>query len=180
LDGIFPSDRNLQLSDITTNNVSTTKHGFVPKATGVTTDFLSADGTYRTPAGGGGTAATQAEMEAASSTSVYASPGRTQYHPGVAKGWCLFTSVTTTAITASYNVASLTDNGTGDTTITWDTDFSSANYCVVTSTIIGATTYVVAELNSAKAAGSTRIQNVQIGVALVDAANQSVAAFGDQ
>ena len=33
-------------------------------------------------------AATQAEMEAASSTTAYVTPGRTQHHPGVAKAWC--------------------------------------------------------------------------------------------
>lgn len=53
MQGIFPSDQNLQTSDNTTNNVSATKHGFAPKNDGTTTKFLAADGTYRTPAGGG-------------------------------------------------------------------------------------------------------------------------------
>ncbi len=51
---IIPSDANLQTSDITTNNVSTSKHGFVPKAPNDTAKFLRGDATWDTPAGGGG------------------------------------------------------------------------------------------------------------------------------
>jgi hypothetical protein len=46
------TDANISMSDITTNDVSTTKHGFAPKAPNVTTQFLSGDGTWRTPSGG--------------------------------------------------------------------------------------------------------------------------------
>jgi len=42
------TDANLITSDITTNNVSTTKHGFVPKAPNNTTQFLRADATWAT------------------------------------------------------------------------------------------------------------------------------------
>lgn len=48
---------------------------------------------------------------------------------GVAKAWINYNTVTTTSITSSYNITSVTDNGTGDTTITFDTDFSSSDYC---------------------------------------------------
>lgn len=44
-----PSDRNLQLSDITTNNVSTSKHGFTPKAPNDTTKVLDGTGAYSYP-----------------------------------------------------------------------------------------------------------------------------------
>jgi len=47
------TDANLTTSDITTNNVSTTKHGFVPKAPNDTTKFLRGDGTWDVPASGG-------------------------------------------------------------------------------------------------------------------------------
>lgn len=50
---IIPSDANLQTSDITTNNVSTSKHGFCPKGTNTGTKFLRDDGSWETPAGGG-------------------------------------------------------------------------------------------------------------------------------
>jgi hypothetical protein len=41
-------------TDITTNNVSTTKHGLVPKAPNVATQFLDGTGVWSTPAGSGG------------------------------------------------------------------------------------------------------------------------------
>ncbi len=78
----------------------------------------------------GVSAASQAEMEAASSTPVYASPGRVKYHPGVAKAWVIFNGTGTPAILANENVSSITDNGIGDFTINFTTAFSSANYGV--------------------------------------------------
>jgi hypothetical protein len=41
------------LADNTTNNVSTSKHGYVPKLSNVVTDFLNGQGGFTTPAGGG-------------------------------------------------------------------------------------------------------------------------------
>jgi hypothetical protein len=64
------TDANLSTSDITTNNVSTSKHGFAPKLPGNTTTFLRGDGTYATPAGGGLTEFTEAETTAAPNATV--------------------------------------------------------------------------------------------------------------
>jgi len=52
-DQTLPTDATLSVSDVTTNNVSITKHGFVPKAPDNTTTFLRGDATWATPAGGG-------------------------------------------------------------------------------------------------------------------------------
>lgn len=76
-------------------------------------------------------AASQAEMETASSTTTYVSPGRQQYHPGHPKAWIRYTETTTTAIVSSYNVTSVTDGGTGITTVTFTTSFSNTNYAFV-------------------------------------------------
>lgn len=46
------SEAQLSFTDITTNNVSTSKHGFAPKGDGTTTKFLNANGAYSTPSGG--------------------------------------------------------------------------------------------------------------------------------
>lgn len=43
----------LSLTDITTNNVSITKHGFAPKGDNNSAHFLDGTGAYSTPAGGG-------------------------------------------------------------------------------------------------------------------------------
>ena len=72
-------------------------------------------------------AATRAEMEAGSSTSVFASPGRTQYHPGVAKAWGQHNSAGTLQ-SPSYNMTSTAKASTGEYTITWDTPFSGTVY----------------------------------------------------
>lgn len=46
------TDDNLSTSDITTNDVSTAKHGFAPKAPNDTAKFLRGDGTWAVPASG--------------------------------------------------------------------------------------------------------------------------------
>jgi hypothetical protein len=43
------SDANLTVTDIATNNVSITKHGFTPKAPNLTTQFLRGDGAWADP-----------------------------------------------------------------------------------------------------------------------------------
>lgn len=76
-------------------------------------------------------AASQEEMESASSNAVSVTPGRAQYHPGAAKAWVVFNGTGVVAISASHNTASITDNGVGDYTWNFTTAFSSANYVVV-------------------------------------------------
>jgi hypothetical protein len=53
------------------------------------------------------TAASQAQMEAATDNTVAATPANAQYHPSAAKGWCYFDGTGTISINASYNVTSL-------------------------------------------------------------------------
>jgi len=82
----------------------------------------------------GGPAATEAEMVAASSTAVYDTPGRTQYHPGVAKVWNNWNQTDDQSILESYNIASIADGGgTGETDHTFTTDFGTGDtdYAVV-------------------------------------------------
>jgi hypothetical protein len=79
-------------------------------------------------------AATQAEMEAGTSTSVYVSPGRQQFHVSAAKAWISYTySGGTPTSQLNYNVSSLTDNGTGDATINFATAFSTTAFTFVGS-----------------------------------------------
>lgn len=75
--------------------------------------------------------ASQAQMETGTATTVYVTPAVAQYHASAAKGWVSLD--TAASDLASYNVSSMVDNGTGDYTINWDTDFSSSNYVVLGS-----------------------------------------------
>ena len=54
-------EADLSLTDLTTADVSTARHGLLPKAPGGTTLFFRADATWAAPAGGGGGAPTDAE-----------------------------------------------------------------------------------------------------------------------
>jgi hypothetical protein len=104
-------------------------------ASTVTRLGVGANGTVLTAASGQATglqwatpvaAATQAEMETASITTAYASPGRVKNHPGVAKAWVHF--FTTGSIQGGYNVGSVDDDGVGDWGINFTTAFSAATY----------------------------------------------------
>ena len=129
--------------------------------------------------------ATQAEMETASSTTVYVAPGRVHNHPGVAKVWAIFdgTTVGTHAVTAGYNVTSVTRNGTGDYTVTIATDFSSADYAVFVSGHVNSGSCVgrlAASAGTPLAAGTANIITVDDGGGAVDAQIVCVSMFGDQ
>jgi hypothetical protein len=50
---------------------------------------------------------------------------------GSAKAWINFNGTGTPAIRASYNVSSITDNGTGDYTINFTNAFADINYSTV-------------------------------------------------
>jgi hypothetical protein len=50
---------------------------------------------------------------------------------GSAKAWVNFNGTGTVAIRASFNVSSITDNGTGDYTINFTTAMQDANYSLV-------------------------------------------------
>jgi hypothetical protein len=52
---------------------------------------------------------------------------------GVAAAWVNFNGTGTPAIRGSYNVSSITDNGTGDYTLNFTTALSDMNYAVVAS-----------------------------------------------
>lgn len=122
-------------------------------------------------------AATQAQQEAGTDTTVFTSPGRQQYHPSAAKAWVQFDGTAGTISPAgSYNVTSLTDNSTGNYTITWDVDFSGTGYSAVSSQGGGAR-YVDVQ---SYAVGTVLVRVFNSSVAAEDADNVAVAAYGDQ
>jgi hypothetical protein len=52
---------------------------------------------------------------------------------GIAKAWVNFNGTGTVAIRASYNVSSITDNGTGQYTVNFTNAFADVNYSAVAS-----------------------------------------------
>ena len=52
---------------------------------------------------------------------------------GIAKAWVNFNGTGTVAIRDSFNVSSITDNGTGDYTVNFTTAMPNANYSVCMS-----------------------------------------------
>ena len=131
---------------------------------------------------GGLSSASVAEMEAASSNTVAATPGRTKNHPGVAKAWCNIAtdgSITgSTSYPNSYNIAGIDDDGTGNRDVNFDVDFSQVVY-----TCVG----VITDNNTQESLNFHSLQAGDVGLAtfnpnggaLVDAASGQ-AFFGDQ
>jgi hypothetical protein len=125
----------------------------------------------------GGTAATQAEMEAASSTSLMVTPGRQQYHPGMVKMWARVNFDTSPAsLLGSYNCASITDNGVGDATITIATDFSNANYAFASTAQTGSAYFGQVD---AVATGTIQVKMFNSSAVAADT-KMAVVACGDQ
>lgn len=91
-----------------------------------------------------------------------AMPGNFASANAIIKAWISFNGTGTIAILSSFNVASITDNGTGDYTVTWDTDFANANYCATGMTGDESGDQRAAQVFiQACAAGSLRIRTKQ-------------------
>lgn len=136
-----------------------------------------------------GNAATQAEMEAGTATNKYVTPQGVNWHPGACKCWGKANGAGTSLV-VNWNVASITDTGTGQLTVTIGTDFSSADYAAVTSVERVSTALTVANVdnggnfrNATMAAGSFQIENYDDTATThvaQDPASYFWACFGDQ
>jgi len=97
---------------------------------------------------------------------------------GFIQGWIKFNGTGTIAEYKSFNVASITDDGTGLYTITWDVDFDGDNNYAITGSVDGDDTF----LSPASQAAET----VQVRIytphteSLVDKGHISVMAIGTQ
>lgn len=135
---------------------------------------ISADNYY---IGSAAIQATQSDMETGTSTSLVSTPGRQHFHPGHPKFWAWVSqSGATPSLTTSYNVTSITDTGTGQLTVTIDTDFSSANWCCVATSANG--TNATAMTQNTKAAGSVLVMHN--GGSNDPSAGWNVLGLGDQ
>lgn len=144
--------------------------------------FRFYNGTTWADVGSGGSfvAASQAEMEAATSTTVGVTPGRQQFHPSAAKVWVQWIGST---VLASYNVSSVTDNGNADQTINFTAPFSSANYSIAGCSGLNATSMraVCQQYNAhGPATGSCRLQIIQSDGLLSARVRGQAVFYGDQ
>ncbi len=99
---------------------------------------------------------------------------------GSAKAWVNFNGTGTPAIRASYNVSSITDNGTGDYTINFTNAFADANYSVQQS--FGSSTTAVGDNVRVQAITSmttTAVRSLQVRAAnsTIDWEFMSIAVF---
>jgi hypothetical protein len=74
--------------------------------------------------------ATKAIMQAGTDSAAVVTPARANDANGAAKAWAIFNGGTGT-ILDSFNVASVTKNGTGDYTVNFTTAFATASYAAV-------------------------------------------------
>lgn len=141
------------------------------------TKFIRDDGTLQLPF----TAASQAQMETATSNVVAVTPLSTNWHPGVAKAWICFNGTGTPAVRVSHNFdSSITDHGTGDYTVSMTTDFSSSNYAVAGFSINTASGDSLVAGVTTPAAGSLRINVWSTATVAKDPEYCSIIMFGDQ
>jgi len=100
---------------------------------------------------------------------------------GTAKAWVNFNGTGTVAIRDSFNVPSVTDNGTGDYTTNFTAPMPDANYSVVGMVNRSAGLYnwliLHEEPATARSTSAVRVQANQSGTA-VDTALVNVAVFG--
>jgi hypothetical protein len=121
--------------------------------------------------------ATATEMEAALSALVPVTPSIQHRHPGHPKAW-VKANGDGSGIDTDYGVSSVTDIGTGQLTVNWDVNFSSAEYCVLAT--LNSTSGRIAE-TGAPTVGSVLVQSYGVtGGAASDPGHYFVAAFGDQ
>ena len=137
-------------------------------------------GEYMSP----GPAASQAEMEAGTSTIAFVTPGRQHFHPSAAKCWGEFLANSTT-IETSYNITSVADTATGAMTVTIATDFSSVDWACQVTRAEDDLTLVYSATYDAKAAGTVILRSaVEAGsgsdpTAASGNASWSMTGFGD-
>ena len=106
------------------------------------------------------------------------------YRDNICKGWAqVSVSGGTPTLNADFNVTSITDTGVGLLTVTWETDFSSANYAV-TATVRGSSSnrHIVATINEANAplVGSCVISAATGGNVADDPQAYYIVAYGAQ
>ncbi len=128
--------------------------------------------------------AAQSDMETATSTVLFVTPGRVKYNPGVAKAWIYYIySGGTPTSQRNFNITSLTDNGVGDASINFTTAFSDTLHTFNGNGMSSLATpgHLVGPYTSAMSATLMRVLAVaDDSAAPADNAHNFACFFGDQ
>jgi len=89
------------------------------------------------------------------------------------RAWVNFNGTGTVAIRASFNVSSITDNGTGDYTVNFTTAMPDANYAYSSGSVNNFGSMYLSSI----ATGSLRLVNTNTAGSLVDGATLLVSVF---
>lgn len=92
---------------------------------------------------------------------------------GTAKAWCKFDGTGTVAVDDSFNVASLTDTGTGDQTVNFSITMDNSQHCTV-----GASSQFHCPTRTSSATACA-LQTLSSANALIDTAEVFSSTFGD-
>ncbi len=166
--------------------ISTTTTFILPDGDGTSGQVLETDGSSGLAWGNKTTPVSQADqaaLEAETDEDTYVPPDLVNYNPGVAKAWGHATvSGGVPSLTASRNISSIVDNGTGDIIFTIDTDFSTSNYSAVVTieSTSGSTSQHSKIKNGGQTAGTVQVSCLTTVPAVIDPAAWSFVAFGDQ
>jgi len=108
----------------------------------------------------------------------YAKIGTTEQGQ-LCKAWVNFNGTGVVAIRASYNVSSITDNGTGDYTVNFTTAMPDANYVVAGMSGTPSTADTINDFvaSTGPAAGSVRFAVRTLGGSSFDATQVHIAVF---
>lgn len=131
--------------------------------------------------------ATGAEVATGTDTGRVAPVSAMVNHSGVAKA-CVNFNGNPVSIRDSYNVTSITDNGVGDYTVNWDTDFANINYSVnatVSADTIAVGAIVAINTTAANALAAPTVGSFRMMISTYDLSNYdmsyiNVSAFGEQ
>lgn len=93
----------------------------------------------------------------------------------IIKGWIQMDGTGSISIKDSFNVSGIVDNGTGNYTINWDTDFANANYAAAAMAEVTGKTVVAQTITT-----SALTINTVSGASKADTTNICVLAIGDQ
>lgn len=149
--------------------------------TSVATSGLATGGTITSTGTITVTAASQADQETGTSTTVAVVPNVQQYHKSAAKFWVRSVGGSTT-ITASYNVSSVANTGTGRATFTLTNAFSGTNVQAICATAYDTSVANVVRAVYVNSIGTStfEIDCVNGSATPVDPTGWNVIGFGDQ